>query len=117
MPRAVLDAAMGSESQTEGRRVTPMPKPDAFPPLPPPYPSRATLAYLLDCSESTVDEMVKRGVIPPPMKLSAGCVRWCWADVETALQARKGGPAEVSDPYSRGVKNATQTSQGRGDAT
>jgi hypothetical protein len=40
-----------------------------------PYLSRASLAKALDMAESTVDEMVKRGVLPPPIKLSTGCVR------------------------------------------
>ena len=57
--------------------------------VPAPYPSRRSLAQALDMAESTVDEMVRRGVLPPPIKLSTGCVRWCWADVETALASLK----------------------------
>ena len=34
--------------------------------VPAPYPSRRSLAQALDMAESTVDEMVKRGVLPPP---------------------------------------------------
>ena len=51
---------------------------------PAPYLSRASLAEALDMAESTVDEMVKRGILPAPIKLSTGCVRYCWAEVETA---------------------------------
>ncbi len=63
----------------------------------------------LDCAESTVDELVKRGVLPRPFHLSSGCVRWRWADVETAIVLLKdGGTAQERDPYLVGVKNATQ---------
>ena len=37
-----------------------------------------SLAWELSSSESTVDELVRRGVIPPPIKLTPGCVRWWW---------------------------------------
>ena len=48
--------------------------------------SCASLARELDVSETTVHEMVRRGVLPAPVgKLSAGCVRWCWAEVQLAL--------------------------------
>jgi predicted DNA-binding transcriptional regulator AlpA len=53
------------------------------------YLSRASLAHALDIAESTVDEMVRRGVLPPPIRLSPGCVRWCWADVEVARRNRQ----------------------------
>jgi predicted DNA-binding transcriptional regulator AlpA len=78
---------------------------------PPAFPSRSTLAHELDCAESTIDDMVKRGVLPRPLQLSSGCVRWCWADVETALSSLKAGAstATESDPYLTGAKNAAQT--------
>lgn len=73
---------------------------------PPAYPSRATLAQELDCAESTVDEMVRRGVLPKPLRLSNGCVRWCWSDVEGALASLKAGPnPESTDPYVIGAHN------------
>lgn len=78
----------------------------------PPYPSKATLAEALDCSESTIDEMVRRGVIPKPLRLSAGCVRWCWADVEASLASLK-GPTAQSDPYLSGVRNVTPIAERR----
>jgi predicted DNA-binding transcriptional regulator AlpA len=78
---------------------------------PPAYVSCATLARELDVSETTVHEMVKRGVLPPPVKLSAGCVRWCWADVQVALSSLGGGRAtEIrGDPFLAGARNATST--------
>lgn len=88
----------------------------------PAYPSKARLAHELDMAESTVDEMVKRGVIPGPTKLSTGCARWCWADVVRALASLKDGaippkegeePPPSPDPYVRGAKNVTKISEGR----
>jgi len=72
-------------------------------------------------SESTVDEMVKRGVLPPPVRLSTGCVRWCWADVETAMRSLKDGATQASDgtaqvssdPYMAGARNVTHIKEGR----
>ena len=76
---------------------------------PPSFMSCATLARELDVSESTVHEMVRRGVLPQPVKLSTGCVRWSWSDVQRALGSI--APASVSsdvDPYIMGVRNAAQ---------
>ena len=78
---------------------------------PPSYLSCASLAHELDVSESTVNDMVKRGILPKPIKLSSGCVRWCWADVQIALASMKdcSEPA-AADPYMMGAINvATQT--------
>jgi predicted DNA-binding transcriptional regulator AlpA len=49
------------------------------------YLSCASLALELEISETTVYELVRRGVLPQPIRLSTGCVRWCWADVQQAL--------------------------------
>jgi predicted DNA-binding transcriptional regulator AlpA len=90
---------------------------EKFPWRPPSYLSRASLATELDCAESTVDEMVKRGVLPAPLRLSTGCVRWRWADVETALASLKNVRAsdgtESSDPYIRGIANVPHIKEGR----
>lgn len=84
-------------------------------PSPPSYLSRSSLARELDCSESTVDEMVRRGVIPPPLRLSSGCVRWRWADIDLALQSFKPGNGG-GDPYLLGVPNAAQAAKEDRDA-
>lgn len=81
---------------------------------PPSYLSRATLAHELDVSESTVDDMVRRGVLPKALRLSSGCVRWCWQDVQVALAALKGGAdTSTSDPFLAGARNATQAPESR----
>ena len=73
---------------------------------PPAYVSRSTLAHELDCAESTVDELVKRGVLPKPLHLSSGCVRWCWDDVVLALASLKeGADASEDDPFMERIKN------------
>jgi predicted DNA-binding transcriptional regulator AlpA len=75
---------------------------------PPAFLSKASLAHELDMAESTVDEMVRRGVLPKPVKLSAGCVRWSWTAVEYAL-ASLGGEIQDTDPFMAGAKHATKT--------
>lgn len=88
----------------------------------PAYPSKARLAAELDMAESTVDEMVKRGILPAPVRLSTGCIRWCWADVVTALASLKDGAAPGNsgapvDPFLRGVKHVHKIAEGRRDAS
>lgn len=72
---------------------------------PPSFMSRKQLAWELSMSESTVDELVRRGVIPPAKKLTPGCVRWSWTAVETAL-ALFGGTTDDGDPFMEGARNA-----------
>ena len=80
---------------------------------PPSYLSRSTLASELDVSESTVDEMVRRGVLPRPLRLSSGCVRWSWQAVEQALASLGGTVSDQpSDPYLQGARDAAQAFQG-----
>jgi predicted DNA-binding transcriptional regulator AlpA len=86
-------------------------------PRPPAYCSKATLARQLDAAESTVDELVRKAILPPPIKLSSGCVRWIWADVVTALGSLKGTARDSGDPYLaavRGEQTSEKTKQKRG---
>ena len=78
------------------------------------FPSIKTMARLFDCSETQIEKLVKSGVIPPPMKLSSGCVRWDWAAVRAAMQAKGGIAAGNPDPYSVGARNATQETATKG---
>ena len=76
--------------------------------------SKATLAAALDVSESTVDVLVRRGVLPKPLKLTPGCVRWSWTAVEQALASLAGTADDSSDPFMTGARNAAKTaSEGR----
>jgi len=76
-------------------------------PRPPAYISCASLARELEVAQSTVYELVRRGVLPQPLKLSAGCVRWCWADVQLSLSSLADGTAANNDPFLEGARNAT----------
>jgi predicted DNA-binding transcriptional regulator AlpA len=80
---------------------------------PPSFMSRKELAWELSVSESTVDELVRRDVIPPAVRLTPGCVRWSWTAVASAL-ASHAGNADDGDPFMAGAVNATkQTTEGR----
>lgn len=82
-----------------------MPRPDLN--RPPSYLSRASLARELDISESTVDEMVRRGILPQPARLSTGCIRWSWDAVQAALASLQTG-GDTADPFMAGVANVTK---------
>lgn len=89
-----------------------MPSPATIAPARPPcYPSKHQLAFELDCSESTIDALVLRGVLPKPLRLSTGCVRWSWAEVEAALASLKSGGQE--DPFLAGARNVTKIQESR----
>lgn len=67
---------------------------------PPAFPDKTALARELCMAESTVDDFVRRSILPPPIKLSSGCVRWDWEEVKVRIRARKG--ALGGDPYLAG---------------
>lgn len=82
---------------------------------PTPYLSRASLAAALEISESTVDEMVRRGVLPRPVKLSSGCVRWRWESVDRALASLGGeGDHGTTSGDVEDVNRAIQAQKERG---
>jgi len=62
------------------------------------YLSRRALAAELMISESTVDEYVRRGLLPPPIRISPNCVRWRWATVDEVLKASEGPIGSNGDP-------------------
>jgi predicted DNA-binding transcriptional regulator AlpA len=68
---------------------------------PPSFVSKATLAAELDMSESTVDSLVQRGLLPKPFKCG-GSVRWRWADVSAKLSTEMSGG---EDQFMAGVEN------------
>jgi predicted DNA-binding transcriptional regulator AlpA len=72
---------------------------------PPSFMSRKELAWELSVSESTIDEFVRRGNIPAPILLSAGCVRWSWPAVQERLAAAT-DTMDDADPYMTGASNA-----------
>jgi predicted DNA-binding transcriptional regulator AlpA len=68
---------------------------------PPSFLSKATLAAEFDISESTVDEWVRRGIFPQPVRLG-GSVRWRWAEVSASI---KPVVAVDEDPFMKGLGN------------
>lgn len=58
---------------------------------------KASLAAELDISESSVDDYVRRGLLPPPCRVG-GAVLFHWPSVEAHLLAMRAGSVE-SDPY------------------
>jgi predicted DNA-binding transcriptional regulator AlpA len=78
---------------------------------PPAYVSKARLAHELDCAESTVDELVRRGILPPPVKLTSGCVRWNWDEVVLAIRSL--GKGEPGDPYMAGIEKLGDEDDGK----
>jgi predicted DNA-binding transcriptional regulator AlpA len=81
----------------------------------PAFLDRKALARELMVGESTVDDFVRRGVLPRPLKLTSGCVRWRWESVDRALASLEGagndGP--VSDEQA-GVQRAIEAAKERG---
>ena len=82
--------------------------------FPPDYVSAETLAYRLDCSRSTVDDYVRRGLLPTP-RIIGNLQRWRWSEIEawiasqSAIRDQLGlrGANDEDDPYSLGVKRVT----------
>lgn len=68
---------------------------------PPSFLSKATLAAELDMSESTIDDYVRRGLLPAPIRI-AGSLRWPWAQVESQLTTQGAGSA---DKFMEGIGN------------
>jgi len=71
---------------------------------PPSYVSKVTLAAELDISESTVDALVQRGILPKPIRMG-GSVRWSWAQVDASLAASSA--SSELDPFMQGLSNVT----------
>ena len=76
------------------------------------YLTKAALAAELMISETSVDDFVRRGLLPPPVRISSGCVRWRWATVDEVLKAGQGqlrAPDEVS--AEEGVRRVIEASR------
>lgn len=81
----------------------------------PAYISIASLARELEISQSQVYSLVKAGILPKPIKLTSGCVRWSWASVQAAMASLEGGslPSEDADPFMRGLEHVTKAKESR----
>ena len=77
---------------------------------PPDYVSTRTLAYRLDCSPSTVESYVKRGLLPKPGHLG-DLVRWKWKDVEghvDAILSGRDSEPNAADPFVVGIADGAK---------
>lgn len=86
---------------------------------PPSLLTRAELAWELSIAESTVDDFVRRGILPSPIRFSPGCVRWSWSSVEAVIASleRSGNSDPAEDPFMAGARNATKEArEGNGRA-
>ena len=72
---------------------------------PPSYVSKATLAAELDIGESTVDDLVKRGALPKPIRIG-GSVRWDWELVKAGLNSA-GPNQDGDDPFLKALTHET----------
>ncbi|WP_194285873.1 AlpA family transcriptional regulator [Brucella sp. 2280] len=75
---------------------------------PPSYLSKTRLATELDISETTVDDYVRRGLLPKPVRLG-GSVRWSWIQVQALLEAHAPN-AQSGDAFMDRVNNVAQNS-------
>ena len=73
--------------------------------------SAETLAYLLDCSRSTIDDYVDKGLLPKPVDIGM-LKRWWWGDVAAFIRSKNGlantpddsPPSEEDDPILRRMR-------------
>lgn len=77
-------------------------------PYPPEFVSAATLAYLMDASERSIEEDVKRGFLPKPHFIG-NKKRWHWPEVIQYLAARependRSSNSDDVDEYDRDAK-------------
>lgn len=68
------------------------------------YQSRESLASELQISESQIDALVMRGVLPKPIR-AGGSVRWRWAEVDAALMGL--GQGSEADPFMQGISRVS----------
>ena len=68
--------------------------------------SRASRENLI--AQRARSELVRKGILPKPLRLTGGCVRWCWQEVTIALSSLKGTAEETSDPYLAAVQRGEQ---------
>lgn len=73
---------------------------------PPSYLGKSRLATELDISETTVDDYVRRGLLPKPVRIG-GSVRWSWMQVQSLLDAHSTSGVS-DDPFMAGLNNVSQ---------
>jgi predicted DNA-binding transcriptional regulator AlpA len=78
------------------------------------YVTREAGAAELQISPSTWDDMVERGLLPPPYKLGPNqdLPRWRWYEVEQRIVGNDKTAGDQT-PFFRGLANGTTTKGGR----
>ena len=80
--------------------------------FPPDFVSADTLAYRLDYSRSTIDDYVKRGLLPQPIVIGTN-PRWHWPQVEEYILVRNGQSGSMydteADPFSEGLSRVASS--------
>lgn len=76
----------------------------------PDYCKRETLAKRLNLPAGAIDQLVKRGLLPAPIRLGDALL-FRWADVDSYL--RSGKMDAPDDPYETGARRAAQAAATR----
>lgn len=74
--------------------------------FPPDFVSASTLAHRLDCSKTTINSYVARGLLPKPTRIGE-LVRWRWVDIEAFPANGAEAHADANDPYLAGIERGT----------
>ena len=76
-------------------------------PYPPPFQDLKTLSEHICAGESTIENWVKLGLFPVPVKIG-GKRLWRWKDVERHLADRTGVSAASEDDIAERIRNVTR---------
>ena len=70
--------------------------------FPPDYLSKESLAHRLDMKVGAIDQLVKRGILPPPHQIGEA-LRWWWPEVDRRIRADDlqdtSTASDAEDPY------------------
>lgn len=80
-------------------------------PYPPPWQDAPTLCAHLCISESTIDNWVRDGNLPPARKIG-GKRMWRWSEVEQFLNAKAGIVPDDEEALARRIFNAARQATG-----
>jgi hypothetical protein len=83
-------------------------------PYPPPYQDIATLALHLSICESTVENWVRFGYLPPPRKIG-GKRLWQWQEVQKSLAPPDINTSGSPDTEADRIRNATKAARAKND--
>lgn len=80
----------------------------------PDYCRRETLAKRLNLPASAIDQFVKRGLLPQPIKIGEA-VLWRWESVDTFLQSQQTETLiqDFCDPYIAGALQSREAASSR----